>query len=119
MLTLTPNAADTIEKVLTKNAGAAGLRIQVESGGCAGLKYKMGLERGAGPDDAVVEVGGARLFIDPDSLRHLAGVTVDFVENESGGAGFRFDNPNAANTCACGASFASTCAAAAIKRRAH
>jgi iron-sulfur cluster assembly protein len=118
MLTLTPNAADTIEKVIGRSAGAGGLRIKVESGGCAGLTYKMGLETAAGPDDTVIETGGARLFIDPESLRHLADVTVDFVENGVGGAGFRFDNPSAVGGCACGASFASTCAAAALKRRA-
>lgn len=105
MLTLTTNAASTIERVLASNAGAAGLRIQVEGGGCSGLKYRMGLEAAAGPDDAVIEVGGARVFVDPGSRRYLTGATVDFVEG-AGGSGFRFDNPNAATGCAaCGSSF--------------
>jgi len=120
MLTLTETAANTIQQVLMRNAAAAGLRILVESGGCAGLTYRMGLEPAAGPDDEVIEVGGARLFIDSASLRLLAGATVDFVEDATTGAGFRFDNPNAQMGCSCGSSFGSSaCAAAQVKAAAQ
>lgn len=104
MPTVTPGAAATIRRVLDENPEAAGLRIQVESGGCAGLRYGMGLEAEADPSDRVVEVGGVRIFLDPDSARMLIGAVVDFVENEEG-AGFRFDNPNAFHACSsCGSS---------------
>lgn len=104
MPTVTPGAVATIRRVLDENPEARGLRIQVESGGCAGLRYGMGLEAAADPSDRVVEVGGVRIFLDPDSARLLTGAVVDFVENEEG-AGFRFDNPTALDACSsCGSS---------------
>lgn len=113
MLTLTPSAATTIQGVLERNTGASGLRIQVESGGCAGLKYRMGLEVEADPDDTVIVAGGARVYLDPSSLRHLDGATIDFV-CDGAGSGFRFDNPNAMRGCAsCGS--ASACGPATAR----
>jgi iron-sulfur cluster assembly protein len=52
----------------------------------------------------VVESGGIKVFIDPDSQLLLAGLRVDFVESLEG-SGFTFDNPNAAAKCSCGKSF--------------
>lgn len=109
MVTLTTAAVSTLERVLAKSGPlATGLRIMVTDGGCAGLKYVMGLESAAGAGDRVVDCGGVRLFIDPDSQPHLDGVVVDYVETLEGG-GFRFDNPKAARTCGCGKSFAAAC----------
>lgn len=55
-------------------------------------------------DDAVVEAGGVKVFIDPDSQPLLSGMTIDFVESLEG-SGFTFDNPNAGTKCGCGKSF--------------
>ena len=105
MVTLTDAAVNTLERVLAKSGGtAAGLRIAVADGGCAGMKYQMGLEAGAGEDDAVLTFGPVTIFVDSTSQPFLDGVVVDFVEGIEG-SGFRFDNPNAAKTCGCGKSF--------------
>ncbi len=105
MITLTPNAVSAVKTALSNAATpAAGLRIMVETGGCAGFKYMMGLERQEREGDAVVESDGVKIFIDDLSQSHVIGMTVDFVtalEN----SGFVFDNPNAASKCACGKSF--------------
>jgi iron-sulfur cluster assembly accessory protein len=45
-----------------------------------------------------------KLFVDPMSSMYLQGVTVDYVVGLQG-AGFKFVNPNARNTCGCGQSF--------------
>lgn len=103
MMTLTKSAVSTLERVLACS-DAAGLRILVTDGGCAGLKYQMGLEIAADDDDAVLEFGAAKVFIDPASRGYLDGVTVDFVESTAGG-GFQFSNPKAQATCGCGKSF--------------
>jgi len=104
MVTLTQTALSTLEQVLAKSHPAAqGLRIAVTSGGCAGLKYQMGLESQATDGDAVLQFGGVRVFIDPDSQPLLTGVVVDFVEGVEG-SGFKFDNPSA-SSCGCGKSF--------------
>jgi iron-sulfur cluster assembly accessory protein len=81
-----------------------GLRIMVETGGCAGYKYVMGLVNEATPDDTVVERDGVEVFVDMKSHELLAGATIDFVVAIEG-AGFTFENPNATSTCSCGKSF--------------
>ncbi|MGQ9371331.1 HesB/IscA family protein [Azospirillum sp. ST 5-10] len=110
MVTLTDSAVATLERVLAGSAPAArGLRIAVADGGCAGLKYQMGLEVEPGDDDAVLEFGPVTVFVDAASQPFLDGVVVDFVEGIEG-SGFRFDNPNATGSCGCGKSFsAGTC----------
>ena len=105
MITLTENALNAVRSAL---AGASqpleGLRIMVETGGCAGYKYMMGLVADVNPDDVVVENEGIKVFVDQDSVQLLAGTTVDFV-NSIEGSGFTFDNPQAQNSCSCGKSF--------------
>lgn len=109
MLALTETAADAIKSVMetaaeTGGRPLAGLRIMVNSGGCAGLQYGMALELQSAPDDMVVETGGVTVLIDPDSRNLLHGVTVDFVHRLDG-SGFVFDNPNVTRACGCGKSF--------------
>ncbi len=104
MVTLTQTAVATLEQVLAKSGPLAqGLRIAVTDGGCAGLKYQMGLEAEASDGDEVLEFGCVRVFVDPGSAPLLDGVVVDFVEGVEG-SGFRFDNPKA-SSCGCGKSF--------------
>lgn len=80
------------------------MRITVESGGCAGFKYIMGLANETNSDDTVIERDGVKLFVDNDSQKYLAGTTIDFVLAQEG-SGFTFDNPNAKASCTCGKSF--------------
>lgn len=104
MIEITEPARSAI-KAAIEGAGqpVAGLRLMVQSGGCAGLKYGMALELEAQADDAVVMAGGVTVLIDPASQMHLAGTRIDFVTGQEG-TGFVFDNPNAANACNCGKS---------------
>src|SRR4051812_50063161 len=53
--------------------------------------------------DAVIQVNGVKLLVDPISARYLRGAEVDFVDNVTGG-GFTIKNPNAKSTCGCGSS---------------
>lgn len=105
MLTLTENAIKAINRFISSSEqGAAGLRIRVSDGGCSGLQYGLKLEQASALDDLVVESGGVKVFIDPNSQPAIEGVTVDFVESMEG-SGFKFTNPNAKNPCSCGKSF--------------
>ncbi len=105
MINLTDSALNAVRNAI---AGAVepvgGLRIMVETGGCAGYKYVMGLVNEATPDDTVVERDGVKVFVDMKSHELLAGATIDFVVALEG-AGFTFENPNATSTCSCGKSF--------------
>lgn len=105
MIHLTESAVGAIRTAMAGTAQpAAGLRLMVEAGGCAGLKYMMGFVADAGPEDIVVEQAGIRVFVDPPSAPHLDGTTVDFVISVEG-SGFTFDNPKATHSCSCGKSF--------------
>ena len=105
MLTLTPSARSAVEKFIKgSDTPVAGLRISISGGGCSGFQYGMRLEEAKADDDVEVPVGGVKLLIDPFSAPMLEGVTVDFVDSLNG-SGFKFENPNATASCACGSSF--------------
>jgi iron-sulfur cluster assembly protein len=105
MIVLTDQAATAVKAAMAR-AGKVdcGLRIMVESGGCAGYKYLIGLDAEPRWDDAVIETDGIKLFIDPESQPVLAGMSVGFVDTLQG-SGFTFDNPNVTSKCGCGKSF--------------
>ncbi|TCP61701.1 iron-sulfur cluster assembly accessory protein [Rhodovulum bhavnagarense] len=105
MIQITQAARDAMATAI-EGAGQpiAGLRLMVQSGGCAGLQYAMALELSREDGDAVVEAEGVTVLIDPESQGYLVGTTIDFV-NGLEGSGFVFDNPNAAAGCGCGKSF--------------
>jgi iron-sulfur cluster assembly accessory protein len=105
MIEITESAANAIRTAMRGSSGdVQGLRVMVESGGCAGFKYMMGLVADASPGDLVVEKEGIKVFVDPTSAGLLDGVTVDFLVSLEG-SGFTFINPNATKSCSCGKSF--------------
>ncbi|VFU09226.1 conserved hypothetical protein [Methylocella tundrae] len=105
MIQLTDGAVNAVRSAI-EGAGqpVEGLRIMVEAGGCAGMKYMMGLVADVNPSDIVVERDGVKVYVDEASLLHLEGTTVDFVMGLEG-SGFTFDNPKATASCSCGKSF--------------
>jgi iron-sulfur cluster assembly accessory protein len=105
MIHLTDSALNAVRNAI-KGASepVEGLRLAVETGGCAGNKYMMGLVKTPNEDDELVERDGVKVFVESKSRELLAGVTVDFVVAIEG-AGFTFENPNAEHSCSCGKSF--------------
>jgi iron-sulfur cluster assembly accessory protein len=105
ILTLTPTAADRLKSLMAeKNLEGYGLRVFLASGGCgcSGAQYGMAFTQEMMSTDAVIEVNGVRLIVDPDSRPYLMGAGIDFVDNPSGGS-FRIDNPNElVSSCGCG-----------------
>jgi iron-sulfur cluster assembly protein len=105
MLTLTDNAIQAIDRFIKgADTPIAGLRISVQGGGCSGFQYGMSLEESSEMTDTVVTFGEVKVFIDPQSAPMLQGVKLDFVDGLEG-SGFKFENPNATNSCGCGNSF--------------
>jgi iron-sulfur cluster assembly protein len=107
MIEISDNAANVILKTLAKNGQPAGsgLRVGVKAGGCSGFSYVFGWENAPGEGDQVFEApNGARVFVDPRSLRLLDGTTLDY-DTALISKGFIFNNPNATGTCGCGTSF--------------
>jgi iron-sulfur cluster assembly accessory protein len=106
MITLTDSAVKAVNRFIkSAETPAAGLRIQVTGGGCSGLQYSLKLESEVSPADTVVDYGEVKVFVDPESLPKIDGIMVDFVDSLEG-SGFKFTNPNATKSCACGSSFA-------------
>ena len=106
-LTLTPQAAEQVRKVFDAEKApleTAGLRVGVMPGGCSGFKYALSVEDHPAEDDAVIESGGVRLFVDSFSGQYLNGVTIDYMVTMQS-SGFTFDNPNATGGCGFGSSF--------------
>jgi len=106
MIQITENAARQIHKMLEKRGlGESGLRLGVKAGGCSGFEYIFGWEAAGRKDDAVFESGdGAKVFVDPRSLRVLDGTVLDY-DTSLLSKGFLLDNPQAKSTCGCGVSF--------------
>ncbi|MEI7703747.1 MAG: iron-sulfur cluster assembly accessory protein [Deltaproteobacteria bacterium] len=105
-VTLTQKAVDMVLAAIEQEGlKGHGIRIGVAGGGCSGFQYTMDFEKDAKEGDVVLDqMGGLKLFVDPMSSMYLQGVTVDYVQGLQG-AGFKFLNPNAKNTCGCGSSF--------------
>ncbi len=104
-VTLTDKAVEMIRDAMTREGlQGYGIRIGVVGGGCSGFQYSMDFESAARDGDMTFEQDGVKLYVDPMSSMYLQGVTIDYVVGLQG-AGFKFTNPNARNTCGCGQSF--------------
>ena len=104
-VTLSATAAAKLSEVLeAKGLSDASLRVFVSGGGCSGLQYGMAFETQIEEDDYSFVSEGMSVVVDPVSIAHLQGATVDFVDSLMGG-GFKIENPNAAASCGCGSSF--------------
>ena len=106
MIILTDSAVKQLHALIDDQDDATkGLRIFVESGGCAGMQYGMNLDN-LQEGDTVAERDGVKVLVDPQSAQYLKGSTLDYADDLAG-AGFRLQNPNAVRSCGCGTSFES------------
>ena len=104
-ITLTEKAAEMVKKAAEQEGlKGHGLRVGVIGGGCSGLQYLLDFVEEPSPEDFVSEHHGVMVYVDPFSAGHLAGTTIDYVDNLQG-SGFKFNNPNIVKSCGCGSSF--------------
>jgi iron-sulfur cluster assembly accessory protein len=106
MIQITDTAAKHIRRMLAKRDRAeTGLRLGVKAGGCSGFEYVFEWETTPRTGDVVFEgADGARVFVDPKSLRLLEGTVLDY-DTSLLSRGFIVNNPHATSTCGCGTSF--------------
>ncbi|MEO7133872.1 MAG: iron-sulfur cluster assembly accessory protein [Vicinamibacterales bacterium] len=107
MIEITESAARVIDKQLTRQGKpGGGLRIAVKAGGCSGFAYTFGFDALAKDNDEIFQgSNGAKVFIDPRSLKLLDGTVLDFDESNLLATSFTLKNPHAKSTCGCGESF--------------
>ena len=105
MINVTDSAFQRLHELIAENPEYRdkGLRIFVETGGCAGMQYGMQFDQ-AKQGDQRIEQNGVEVLVDVYSANYLTGATIDFLDGLSG-AGFKITNPNVARSCGCGSSF--------------
>ena len=119
MITVTDNAVKQLQTLMQENPDSSGqgLRIFVESGGCAGMQYGMTMDSKKEGDE-IIERDGVQVLIDQNSAQYLRGSVIDYTDGLSG-AGFKINNPNARRSCGCGTSFETETEAGAKAHEAH
>ena len=80
------------------------LRIAVQPGGCAGLRYQLFFDERTLDGDLFRDFDGLRVAVDRMSAPYVSDAVIDFVDTIEK-QGFTIDNPNATGSCACGDSF--------------
>ena len=102
---LTDAAAAKAKSLLSQEQNdELALRIAVQPGGCAGLRYQLFFDDRTLDGDLVDDYDGVNLVVDRMSAPYLTGATIDFADTIEQ-QGFTIDNPNAEGSCACGESF--------------
>ena len=106
MPNLTTRAAEKVKEIRNAEGLAdQGLRVRVIGGGCAGFSYDLFFEDETSEMDQTFTSHGIPIYVDMMSAQYVEGTEIDYVEGLQG-AGFKFVNPQAKQTCGCGSSFA-------------
>lgn len=79
------------------------LRVGVKGGGCSGYTYVLGFDEKKETDEEY-EVGGIRIVMNKAHALYIMGMEIDFIDGLEN-RGFKYNNPNATDTCGCGTSF--------------
>lgn len=103
-VSVTERASRFLAGQLARHPGAVAVRLAVHPSGCSGFRYRVDPADSILEGDRVFESGGVRVAVDALSLPYLQGTVVDVVQ-EGLARRLRFDNPNARQSCGCGASF--------------
>jgi iron-sulfur cluster assembly protein len=109
-ISITQSAAEKVAELLEREISAApeehegkpySLRVAVQPGGCAGLRYALYFDDRQLDDDDISSVRGVEIRTDKMSAPYLRGAEIDYVDSLAQ-SGFTINNPNAKGTCACG-----------------
>ena len=107
---ITETAASKVLQLLEREVSASpeehegkeyALRVAVQPGGCAGLRYALYFDDRKMDDDVVLSEGGVEVRVDKMSAPYLRGAEIDYVDGLQQ-SGFAINNPNAKGSCACG-----------------
>ena len=107
---ITPSAAAKVTELLDREISANpaehegkeyALRVGVQPGGCAGLRYALYFDDRKMDDDVVAKIDNVEIRMDRMSAPYLRGAKIDYLDTLEQ-SGFTIDNPNAKGSCACG-----------------
>lgn len=103
-LSLTPDAAAHIRKLVSQQPGLLGVRLGIKQTGCAGFGYVLDTVKEPHKDDLLYENDGAKLWVPLSAMPFIDGTELDYVR-EGLNEIFKFNNPKAQHECGCGESF--------------
>jgi iron-sulfur cluster assembly protein len=107
---ITASAAGKVSELLDREISTApqehegkdyALRVAVQPGGCAGLRYALYFDDRKIEGDEIQKINGVEIRVDKMSIPYLRGATIDYLDGLEQ-SGFTIDNPNAKGSCACG-----------------
>ena len=105
ILKLSDNAVQKIKEIMSSaKSDAIGVRVGVQTGGCAGMSYIMEYAKEIKPNEEVIDQKGVNVFIDPKAIIYLLGTEMDYKKDKFSSQ-FVFKNPNETERCGCGESF--------------
>lgn len=101
---LTENAQKKIRSFYEGDPEIVGkpLRVGIESGGCAGFSYVLGVSE-QGENDNLYPYMGFDVVVDREQLKLMGGLSLDYVETLTS-SGFKFEAANKTGGCGCGSS---------------
>lgn len=109
VLTFTDKAIDHILGQMKVEQGQA-FRVSIKKTGCSGFKYEPAIiQEGEAGDLHFVAKDLLKVFVDPNCVEMIKGLTVDLIEEQKEGhlkqKKLVFVNPNEKSRCGCGESF--------------
>jgi iron-sulfur cluster insertion protein len=69
-----------------------GIRVYATPGGCSGMSFGMTFADQIDDNDLVGDHGSVKVIVDTDTIGHLRGAEIDFVDRGDGNAAFVFNN---------------------------
>ncbi len=85
-------AAKLAELVGSVEDDIAGIRVYASPGGCSGMSFGMTFTDQIEGNDLVSEHGDIRIVVDTETIGHLRGAEIDFVDRGDGNPAFVFNN---------------------------
>lgn len=85
-----------------------GIRVFAQPGGCSGMSFGMTFSETVDENDFVQDNSGIKVIVGSDTIEHLRGADIDFVDRGDGQQTFVFNNIPAAADAGC-----NTCGSAA------
>jgi len=102
---LSSSAENQVNQLLSNNPNAKGLKIGLNTKGCAGLSYTMEYANDENIKSCeLVNDYKFPLYIENKAIMFVLGTEMDFIKEEFGER-FVFNNPNQTSECGCGESF--------------
>ncbi len=105
VITITPAAQEHFQRV-TQNAGALGVRLRLQGGGCAGFSYQWDLVSDITEvklQEYTRQYDGWQFWLDDTSQMFLEGSVIDKKDGIAGNF-IEIQSPKAASSCGCGES---------------